>query len=143
MDTDGYVDVFGRCDLTTIREHLAESAFELVASLGFRPTLAKKRATLYGVDCGPKYEVQFTPDRPVFRLSRKVARQKTVGRFHRFRGIAAVREVPSVPVRCIEVAWMQQRSNYQSPGADRGLAAARWASPRRRQKACCVTCSVT
>ena len=43
MDTDGYVDVFGRCDLTTIREHLAESAFELVASLGFRPTLAKKR----------------------------------------------------------------------------------------------------
>ena len=104
MDTDGYVDVFGRCDLTTVRESLAESAFELVASLGFRPTLAKKRATLYGVDCGPKYEIQFTPDRPVFRLSRKLARQKTTGRFHRFRGIAAVREVPSVPVRCIQVA---------------------------------------
>jgi deoxycytidine triphosphate deaminase len=104
MDTDGYVDVLGRCDLTTVRESLAESAFELVASLGFRPTLAKKRAKLYGVDCGPKYEIQFTPDRPVFRLSRKLARQKTTGRFHRFRGIADVREVPSVPVRCIQVA---------------------------------------
>ena len=104
MDTDGYVDVYGRCDLTTVREALAESACELVAGLGFRPTLAKKRAKSYGVDCGPKYEVQFTPDRPVFRLARKVARQKTTGRFHRFRAIADVREVPSVPVRCIEVA---------------------------------------
>jgi deoxycytidine triphosphate deaminase len=105
MDTDGYVDVFGRCDLTTVREHLAESAFELVASLGFRPTLAKKRATLYGVDCGPKYEIQFTPDRSVFRLPRKLARQKpSDGCFHRFRAITDVRAVPSVPVRCIEVA---------------------------------------
>jgi dUTPase len=104
MDTDGYVDVYGRCDLTQVRESLAVSACELVASLGFRPTLAKKRAKLYGVDCGPKYEVQFTPDRPVFRLKRKLDRQKTAGRFHRFRAIADVREVPSVPVRCIEVA---------------------------------------
>jgi hypothetical protein len=104
MDTDGYVDVLGRCGLTTVREHLAESAFELVASLGFRPTLAKKRATVYGIDCGPKYEVRFTPDRPVFRLGRKLARQRTTGRFHRFRAIADVREVPSVPVRCIQVA---------------------------------------
>jgi deoxycytidine triphosphate deaminase len=104
MDTDGYVDAQGRCDLTTIREGLAEQASELVASLGFRPTLARKRARLYGRDCGPKFEVQFTPDRPVFRLPRKVARQKTAGRFHRFRGIVDVREVPSVPVRCIEVS---------------------------------------
>ena len=60
---------------------------------------------MYGVDCGPKYEVQFTPDRPVFRLGRKLARQKAAdGRFHRFRAIADVREVPSVPVRCIQVA---------------------------------------
>ena len=77
---------------------------ELVASLGLRATLAKKRAMLNGVDCGPKYEVQFSPDRPVFRLPRKLARQKTSGRFHRFRAIVDVRVVPPVPVRCIEVA---------------------------------------
>ncbi|HZT17240.1 MAG TPA: dCTP deaminase [Gaiellaceae bacterium] len=104
MDTDGYVDTFGRCDLTTVRLHLAEQVMELVASLGFRPTLARKRAKLYGRDVGPRYEVQFTPDRPVFRLPRKLARQKTTGRFHRFRAIVDVRPVESVPVRCIEVS---------------------------------------
>jgi deoxycytidine triphosphate deaminase len=104
MDTDGYVDRFGRCDLTTVKEGLAEQMCELVASLGFRPKLARKRALLNGRDVGPKYEIQFTPNRPVFRLTRKLARQKTLGRFHDFRGIVDVRKVPSVPVRCIEVS---------------------------------------
>jgi len=104
MDTDGYVDRLGRCDLTTVRELLADQACELVASLGFRPTLARKRAVLDGVDCGPRYEIQFTPDRPVFRVPRKLTRQKIGGRVHRFRAIADVRRVPSVPVRCIEVS---------------------------------------
>jgi deoxycytidine triphosphate deaminase len=104
MDTDGYVDRYGRCDLTTISQTLADQYRELIASLGFRPKLARKVATFNGVVIGPKYEVQFTPDRPVFRLPRKLARQKTSGRFHRFRAIVDVREVESVPVRCIEVS---------------------------------------
>jgi deoxycytidine triphosphate deaminase len=104
MDTDGYVDRLGRCDLTTVKEGLADQYCELVASLGFRPTLARKQATLNGVVIGPSYEVQFTPDRPVFRLPRKLGRQKTSGRFHRFRAIIDVREVQSVPVKCIEVS---------------------------------------
>ena len=104
MDTDGYVDSVGRCDLTTVNPGLADSYRELVASLGFRPTLAKKRAVLNGRDCGPKFEIQFTPDRPVFRLPRKLVRQKTYGAFHRFRAIVGVREAPSVPVRCIQVS---------------------------------------
>jgi len=104
MDSDGYADKLGRCDFTSIHQPLAEQVMELVASLGFRPTFAKKRAVLDGVDCGPEYEVQFTPDRPVFRLPRKLERQKSSGRFHRFRAITDVRVVPPVPVRCIEVA---------------------------------------
>ena len=44
MDTDGYVDKLGRCDLTTVKEDLAWQYRELVASLGFRPTMAEKRA---------------------------------------------------------------------------------------------------
>jgi deoxycytidine triphosphate deaminase len=88
MDTDGYVDRFGRCDLTTVKGDLADQMCELVASLGFRPKLARKRF----------------PNRPVFRLSPKLARQKTRGRSHAFRGIVDVREVPSVPVRCVEVS---------------------------------------
>ncbi len=106
MDTDGYVDdVAGRCEFTSTNENLAESVVELAASLGFRPIRTIGRATLNGVDHGPKYRVKFTPDRPVFRLRRKLARQKASdARFHRFRAIDVVREVPSVPVRCIQVA---------------------------------------
>ncbi len=104
MDTDGYVDELGRCELATIDEGLALQYCELVASLGFRPTLARKRALLDGRDCGPRYEVQFTPHRPVFRLKRKLRRQKRSGRFHLFRAISDVRPVPSVPVCCIQVA---------------------------------------
>ena len=44
MDTDGYVDTFGRCDITTIDDRLADQYAELIASLGFRPTIARKRA---------------------------------------------------------------------------------------------------
>jgi deoxycytidine triphosphate deaminase len=104
MDTDGYIDKRGRCDLTTVRERLAGQYCELIASLGFRPKLARKRAVLNGRYIGPKFEIQFTPDRPVFRLPRKLVRQKTSGRFHNFRAIAQIREVDSVPVRCIEVS---------------------------------------
>ena len=106
MDTDGFVDdVAGRCEFTSTNEALADGVVELAASLGFRPFKTKGTATLNGIDCGPKYRVKFTPDRPVFRLTRKLERQKpTTARFHRFRAIADVREVPSVPVRCIQVA---------------------------------------
>jgi hypothetical protein len=106
MDTDGFVDdIAGRCEFTSTNEGLADAVVELSASLGFRPIKSSGRATLYGVDKGPKYRVKFTPDRPVFRLPRKLARQKPAdARYHRFRAIDVVREVPSVPVRCIQVA---------------------------------------
>ncbi|MEK6721822.1 MAG: dCTP deaminase [Chloroflexota bacterium] len=106
MDTDGYVDdVAGRCEFTSTREGLADAVVELAASLGLRPIKSEGRATLNGVDHGPKYRVKFTPDRPVFRLSRKLARQKSPdARFHRFRAIDVVRDIASVPVRCIQVA---------------------------------------
>ena len=106
MDTDGFVDdIAGRCEFTSVNVGLADAVVELAASLGFRPVRSEGRATLNGIDHGPKYRVKFTPDRPVFRLPRKLARQKAAdARFHRFRAIDVVREVPSVPVRCIQVA---------------------------------------
>ena len=110
MDSDGSCDQYGRCEFCNTNERLADAVFELAASLGLRPTKSKGRSTLYGVDHGPKYLVKFTPDQPVFRLTRKLARQRPPdARFHRFRAIAAVRPIESVPVRCIEVAaWSGQ-----------------------------------
>jgi deoxycytidine triphosphate deaminase len=104
MDSDGHVDVQERCDLTTTNLGLAVQYRELIASLGFKPVIATKTATLYGKVCGLRHEVTFTPDAPVFRLPRKLARQKRVGRFKRGRSIVAVVPVPSRPVRCIQVA---------------------------------------
>ncbi len=106
MDTDGFVDdVAGRCEFTSINEVLADSVVELAASLGFRPVKTTARATLNGIDKGPKFRVKFTPDRPVFGLDRKLARQRpSDSRFHRFRAIDVVRRIESVPVRCIQVA---------------------------------------
>jgi deoxycytidine triphosphate deaminase len=104
MDSDGYVDVLGRCELTTIRLGLAVQYHELIASLGFKPVIATKTATLHGKVCGLRHEVTFAPDAPVFRLPRKLARQTREGRFKRGRSIVAVNPVPSRPVRCIQVA---------------------------------------
>ena len=103
MDTDGYVDELGRCDVTTIKRSLAEQYHELIASLGYRPIIATKPAKLYGKDCGLRHEVTFTPHRTVFRLPRKLARQRLTQRFNFGRAIVDIRPTPSIPVRCIEV----------------------------------------
>ena len=104
MDSDGYCDVYGRCEFVSTTEDLADAVVRLAASLGLRPTKRKKTAYLNGIDCGPAYQVKFTPDRPVFRIPRKLARQKlTTARFHRFRSIVAVEPAPTVPVKCIQV----------------------------------------
>jgi deoxycytidine triphosphate deaminase len=94
MDADGCVDEFGRCRLTPAERHLAAAYRELISGLGFGPVTVMP---------GPQYEVTFTPDEPVFRLPRKLARQKVAGRFKKGRSIVAVNEVESVPVRCIQV----------------------------------------
>jgi deoxycytidine triphosphate deaminase len=102
MDTDGHVDELGRCEFVSTKEHLADAVLEVAASLGLRPVKRKKRAVLNGADHGPAFQVKFTPHIPVFRLPRKLARQK-YGRFHRFRAITDVQPMESVPVRCIQV----------------------------------------
>jgi hypothetical protein len=103
MDSDGYIDEFGRCEFVSIRECLSDAVVELVASLGLRPVKRKKTVKFRGVDHGVAYQVKFTPRMPVFRLERKLARLKT-GLAHRHRAITAVRPVASYPVRCVEVA---------------------------------------
>lgn len=105
MDTDGSVQEGGHCEFLVTKERLARDAFELVASLGLKPTWAEERATLNGRDCGPRYRVSFTTDLPVFRLPRKleVLRTAKLGPTTKHRYIVAVRPRPSVPVKCIEV----------------------------------------
>jgi hypothetical protein len=105
MDTDGSASNGGSVEFTNTNRLLAEAVVELAASLGHKAVLREGRARLRGRDSGPKYRVTWTPPDPVFRLSRKLARQRLTG--HRgvqgVRYIVAVRPVASRPVRCITV----------------------------------------
>ncbi|GEL20007.1 hypothetical protein PA7_38440 [Pseudonocardia asaccharolytica DSM 44247 = NBRC 16224] len=103
MDSDGHVDVAGRCEFANTRECLADAVLDLAAGLGLRPVKRKKRVLFRGIEQGVAYQVKFTPWLPVFRLARKSARLKT-GRNHRHRGILDAQQVSSRPVRCIQVS---------------------------------------
>ena len=105
MDSDGYIDDYGRCEFVNTNERISDAVLELAASLGLRPTKRKKRVTLYGIEQKPAYQVKFapTPATPVFRLRRKAHRIRA-GRHHAFRAITDVRPCEPRPVRCIEVS---------------------------------------
>ena len=108
MDTDGSVTKGGQCVFYSTRHQLACNVLELVRSLGFKPTLYTRTAKLNGKDCGLIYTIQFWAyrDESVFRLTRKAKRLKPRPiKLTRtaWRQIVAVDDVPSVPVRCIQV----------------------------------------
>ena len=108
LDTDGTVSPGGQVQYTSTNERLAHDVYELVCSLGYRPTIRLGKARLGGIDCGPMWTVGFTTTDPVFRLDRKLqalaARARTTGARTRLRYIVDVRPVASRPVRCIQVA---------------------------------------
>jgi phage terminase large subunit-like protein len=109
MDTDGTASKAGQCVFGNTNYRLAHGVFHLVASLGMKPTLVAKRATLYGKDCGPIYLVSFFAykgEREPFRLQRKRDRLRErpqSSSLQNTRSIVRVEPIPSVPVKCIEV----------------------------------------
>ena len=108
MDTDGSVEPNGRCEFSNTRVQLAEAVYDLAAGLGWKPTVLVREASEHAKTA---YRVRFYPDRPVFRIGRKLARltealerETTRARAtetHRF--IESIEPVESAPVRCIEV----------------------------------------
>ena len=106
MDSDGHIDNLGHAEYVSTREELAFGVLELVTGLRLTPRLTQDRATLGGMDCGPRYRVRFKPtELPIFRLQRKLRRQRLT-RPHagvRSRFIVSITPVPTVPVRCIQV----------------------------------------
>lgn len=108
LDTDGTVSSHGPVQFDNTTRALIDGVFELAASLGYRPTITEKRATLNGKDCGPGWRVSFTTGDDVFRLERKRLAHKEAICAHNpakvsQRYIVAVEPVESRPVRCISV----------------------------------------
>lgn len=109
LDTDGSVCSSrgqSRVEFGVTNERLATGALELIRSLGFKATIVEGDATIDGRFISRVWRVTFTAREPVFRLPRKLAKQKLEpgrGTSTR-RAIVDVREVESVPVRCLTVS---------------------------------------
>jgi len=105
LDTDGYCSPQGTVEFVVTSQQLAYEALELVLGLGYKATLRTKPCNGRNESTSTAHIVAFTPHEPVFRLSRKLARQRRArpGSTARQRYIVDVRPVASVPVRCIQV----------------------------------------
>jgi len=106
LDTDGYCSPQGRAEFAATNRDLAYGVLELVLGLGYKPTLRTKPCQGRSESTSTVYTVAFTPHEPVFRLSRKLARQRQVKPASptRQRYIVDVRPIASQPVRCIQVS---------------------------------------
>jgi predicted phage terminase large subunit-like protein len=104
MDTDGTCDS-GWVEFGNTNKNLADAVYELACSLGQKPTIKERRATLNGQDCGPVWDVGWTPTMPMFRLQRKLERQRVdTRRTNKFRYIVGCDEISPKPMRCIRVS---------------------------------------
>jgi len=106
LDTDGYCSPSGAVEFVVTRRELAHGVLELALGLGYKATLRTKPCQGREESTSTAYTVAFKPHEPVFRLSRKLARQRQVSPTSpaRQRYITAVRAIDSVPVRCIQVS---------------------------------------
>jgi hypothetical protein len=103
MDTDGTIDgQKGRsvCSFSNKNERLARDVAELARSLGFKVSLVRLNAKGYIY-----FQVRFTAREPVFKLPRKLAKQKLDGdrRRTRHRTIVSVEACGATDVKCIAV----------------------------------------
>lgn len=105
MDTDGSIFENGTsAEFCNVNKQLAEQVYELICSLGMKAVLTESNETLYGRVVGLRYRIQFFPTLPVFRLTRKLERQKQAVRptvWHRY--IVEVRKANPALMRCIQV----------------------------------------
>lgn len=112
MDSDGYAvtgrNGAGQVEFCCTEPKLAIDAFTLIRSLGYKASCGVGRAMLNGVDCGPKMRIAFAAGRKEspFSLHRKTDALPARSPLPRSFGdaIVSVEPVPSVPVRCIQVA---------------------------------------
>jgi len=112
LDSDGYAATLhngsGQIEFTSTDTALAMQAFSLVRSLGYKASCNVQRAMLNGIDCGPKIRITFAASRrhSPFSLPRKTNAlpARALASRSQCDGIVSVIPVPSVPVRCIQVA---------------------------------------
>jgi replicative DNA helicase len=108
LDTDGAATPTGSVQLSVTSKRLAEGFRELAVSLGYRCGWSEKPVRGRSPETSVSYAVSFTTEDAVFRLERKRVAHKErrpakMTPRTRQRYVKAVRAVPSVPVRCVQV----------------------------------------
>ena len=99
MDSDGSIGAKSQVEFSSSYPRLAESFHRLARSLGIKTT-PRWRKTKCKENCRFTWTPAFNP----FRLPRKAAGyQRPASQRHELMSIVNVREVPSVPTRCIQV----------------------------------------
>lgn len=103
MDTDGTVDSRGQCEIGFSNEALTKDTLELISSLGIKATMRSKE--MKSDNHATRYRIKFVSDIPVFRLGRKLARQKVsdLRPTTQRRYIVDIRKIDPEPMRCIQV----------------------------------------
>jgi replicative DNA helicase len=137
LDTDGTVTGGGAVQYCTTSRRLAEDARDLVVSLGYRCSISRKPVRGRTAASSTAYTLTFSTTDEVFRLERKRLahkERKGPGRTGK-RFITAVRPIPSVPVRCVEVdspdhLYLAGRSMVPTHNSTLGLDVARHAAVR-------------
>nr|WP_281279363.1 replicative DNA helicase [Streptomyces armeniacus] len=107
LDTDGTVNATGSVQFAVTSRALSDGFRELLMSLGHRCGTAVKRVKGRSEETSTVYITTFTPTGDVFRLARKrrvhsERRRPATPRLGQ-RFIKDVREIESVPVRCVQV----------------------------------------
>jgi replicative DNA helicase len=137
LDTDGTVAPSGAVQFTVTSRRLVEDTHELIVSLGYRCSLTNKPVKGRTAASSTAYTLTFSTTDEVFRLERKRLLHKErrgPGRTGK-RFVTAVRPVPSVPVRCVEVdgadhLYLASRSMVPTHNSTLGLDVARHAAVR-------------
>ncbi|WP_212764134.1 replicative DNA helicase [Streptomyces sp. I05A-00742] len=107
LDTDGTVNSTGSVQFAVTSEALADGFCELIAGLGYRYGRHTRSVEGRSPKSSVLHVITFTPADDVFALERKQRvhdeRRRPAGPRTGQRFIAEVREVASVPVRCVQV----------------------------------------
>jgi replicative DNA helicase len=144
LDTDGTVAPNGVVQFAVTNQRLAEDTRELIASLGHRVRMSRKRVPGRSEASSTCYTLTFSTDDEVFRLERKKLLHKERGaRTFTARGVrfvTDVRPIASVPVRCIQVdaedhLFLAGRSFIPTHNSTLGLDIARSASVKHHMPA--------
>ncbi|MFW3172923.1 replicative DNA helicase [Geodermatophilus sp. CPCC 206100] len=144
LDTGGTVTPSGAVQFAVTSRRLAEDTRELIAGLGHRVRMSRKRVNGRSEQSSTCYTLTFSTDDEVFRLERKKLVHKERGaRTCTARGvrfITDVRPIASVPVRCIQVdaedhLFLAGRSFIPTHNSTLGLDIARSATVKHHMPA--------